>query len=134
MPTIPDMAFSAFIRGFVIPVVGRIALRSGYYAALNRDADDVMSDRKQDRLLVGRGVLRDHTGIDATRGVALCGVPVSSWIGGGLADVQCRLCRKALLAAARRASMRQHPAGHARTFASSSMASSAAEPRGHCDD
>ncbi len=130
MAALSDMAFSVFIRGVVIPVVGKIALRSGYYATVARDADDVMSDRKQDRLLVGRGVLRDHTGIDATRGVALCGVPVSSWTGGGLADVQCRLCRRALHAAGRRASMRHHPAGRARPLASSSTASSSAEPRG----
>lgn len=133
MATISDMAFSTFVRGVVIPVVGKIALRSGYYAALNRDADDVMSDGKEDRLLVGRGVLRDHTGIDASRGIALCGVPVSSWTGGGLADMQCRLCRAALLVAGRRASMRHHPAGRARPM-TASAASSTAEQRGRCDD
>lgn len=129
MATISDIAFSTFMRGVVIPV-GKIVLRRGYYARTARGADDIMSDGSDRRVLIGRGILRDHTGTNPLGGLALCGMPVSSWDGGGLADVQCRLCRAALFAAGRRASMRHHPAGCARPLA----ASSAAEPRGPLDD
>lgn len=129
MATVSDMAFSTLMRVVVIPV-GRIVLRRGYYAGLTRDADDIAGGYFLERLLVGKGILRDHTGTNPLGGVALCGMPVSSWTGGGLADVQCHLCRAALFAAGRRASMRHHPAGRARPLA----ASSAAEPRGPLDD
>ena len=133
--TVSSMAYSSFVRAAVIPIVGKIVLRRGYYAKLTRDADDIAGDSHLERLLVGKGILRNHTGTNPLSGVALCGMPVSSWTGGGLADVECHLCRDALHAAGRRRSMRHHPAGRKRRAAAATASLSTwPDPRGRCDD
>lgn len=127
MATISDTAFAALVRAVVIPVVGKVMLRRGYYAKLDREADDVVSEGSSARILIAGGILRDHAGTNILGGFALCGVPVTTWTGGLLTDVECRLCRKAVLAADRRRSRSHHPAGRKRPALT-------APERSRCDD
>lgn len=115
MATSHRMIEASLIRLIVIPL-DQMVLRQPYRRDVRAIADDILAERFPDRMLIARGVLRDHAGTDVFGGTALCGAPVDAWNGGCFADVQCKLCRVALLmAATRKVARAHHPAGRART-------------------
>lgn len=114
MATGRRIIIASLVRLIVIRL-DKTVLRRPYRRDVQAIADEILAERFPNRMLIARGVLRDHAGIDVFGGTALCGAPVDIWNGGCFQDVRCQLCRGALLASAgRKVARRHHPAGRAR--------------------